>query len=281
MSSGPEASSTPVADNPPQANQQANRRNPNRPPRRPKSRVEGETSNSAQNTSQADAGPRRRNPRPRNPPAGVGAEGGGNGIDGAHRQPRRSRPERPMKPHPDHEPSSETSTPAHSDMVSGPAKQPRSRRGAKFGANLTDPSKLSSSSNRNETKPSERYRNAAPKQDDLTSTLIHSLKTSPYPDCLICFSAIHPAQPTWSCSPLIPVSPSDDHTDKPIDGKGADTAQCCWTTFHLKCIRSWASKSVKDVEEAWRARGENRRGEWRCPGCQSKRLVVPGSYWCF
>ncbi|KAF9460740.1 hypothetical protein BDZ94DRAFT_1265402 [Collybia nuda] len=50
----------------------------------------------------------------------------------------------------------------------------------------------------------------------------------------------------------------------------------------MKCIVSWASKSVKDVADAWRARGEEgRRGDWRCPGCQVKRESIPSGYWCF
>ena len=110
--------------------------------------------------------------------------------------------------------------------------------------------------------------------------LIRELSVAPYPDCLICFAPIHPAQPVWSCSPPMPVSAvSDDESGKDA-ARAVETAQCCWTTFHLKCIRSWASKSVKNIEDAWRARGEERKGEWRCPGCQSKRLVVPNGYWC-
>ncbi|KAI0000621.1 hypothetical protein BJV74DRAFT_876894 [Russula compacta] len=81
---------------------------------------------------------------------------------------------------------------------------------------------------------------------------------------MICFNPIRPEQPTWSCSP-----------------SGEKEAQSCWNTFHLKCIQPWAEKSVKDMEEAWRARGEEKKGEWRCPGCQSKREIVPRKYWCF
>ena len=71
-----------------------------------------------------------------------------------------------------------------------------------------------------------------------------------------------PGHPSWSCSP-----------------KEEKDAQSCWNTFHLKCIKPWAEKSVKDTEDAWRARGEERKGEWRCPGCQSKREIVPRKYW--
>jgi hypothetical protein len=45
-------------------------------------------------------------------------------------------------------------------------------------------------------------------------------------------------------------------------------------------ILSWADKSVKEVAEAWRARGEpDKKGDWRCPGCQAKRDAVPSGYW--
>ncbi|EPQ53520.1 hypothetical protein GLOTRDRAFT_45377 [Gloeophyllum trabeum ATCC 11539] len=121
-------------------------------------------------------------------------------------------------------------------------------------------------------RPSEKYSVSGPKKDDLTSTLIHNLRTPPYPDCPICFSAIHPVQPTWSCSPSLPIAGAEGENEN---------MQCCWTTFHLKCIKSWASKSVKEMAEAWRARGEDRKGEWRCPGCQAKRMIVPNGYWCF
>jgi len=107
-----------------------------------------------------------------------------------------------------------------------------------------------------------RKRNKAPAGDDLTSILTFSLSTPPFPECMICFNRIRPEQPTWSCSP----------TEE-------KEAQSCWNTFHFKCIHSWAEKCVKDVEEAWRARGEEKKGEWRCPGCQSKREIVPNKYW--
>ncbi|KAI9510184.1 hypothetical protein F5148DRAFT_1181382 [Russula earlei] len=109
-----------------------------------------------------------------------------------------------------------------------------------------------------------RKRGKAPSGDDLTSILIFSLSNPPFPECMICFNPIRPEQPTWSCSP-----------------REEKEAQSCWNTFHLKCIQPWADKSVKDIEEAWRSRGEEKKGEWRCPGCQSKREIVPRKYWCF
>ncbi|KAH9928987.1 hypothetical protein B0H21DRAFT_837372 [Amylocystis lapponica] len=136
-------------------------------------------------------------------------------------------------------------------------------------------------SNRRGANAAEKISPRCPKANDLKSTLIYALSTRPYPDCPICFVEIYPQQKTWSCSPSLPISPvSNDHKEGSTP-KGTESAQCCWTTFHLKCIRSWASKSVKEVADAWRARGEQREGEWRCPGCQSKRTLVPSGYWCF
>lgn len=109
---------------------------------------------------------------------------------------------------------------------------------------------------------SSRKRTRAPPGDDLTSILTFALSNPPFPECMICFNPMLPGHPSWSCSP-----------------KEEKDAQSCWNTFHLKCIKPWAEKSVKDTEDAWRARGEERKGEWRCPGCQSKREIVPRKYW--
>ncbi|EGO03327.1 hypothetical protein SERLA73DRAFT_69215 [Serpula lacrymans var. lacrymans S7.3] len=175
----------------------------------------------------------------------------------------------------------ETTSPATGETQSYPPTRPRTgRRGAKFGAGLTEPSeKTTDSPSSSITKKNHPKRKPSPpsaRPDDLTSNLIHAMRTPPYPDCAICFSGIHPAQPTWSCSPslILPQGTDSPQQNTPDNG----TAQCCWTTFHLKCIRSWAAKSVKDLEDAWRARGETRKGEWRCPGCQFKREAVPTVY---
>ncbi|KAL6303220.1 hypothetical protein BKA93DRAFT_788613 [Sparassis latifolia] len=205
---------------------------------------------------------------------------------------KRNRPYHPLTADPKHTGQGVTSAstespPAGPETGADTVKQPSTsrpksrmnRRGAKFGGKLTEsPSEAS----RADKKPSERYGRSAPRGDDLTSTLIRALSTRPYPDCLICFSEIHPAQPTWSCSPLLPATATVDAEDgdEPKD-KAEDSMRCCWTTFHLKCIRPWAVKSVKDIEDAWRARGEHKTGDWRCPGCQLKRTVVPSGYWCF
>jgi transcriptional repressor NF-X1 len=175
--------------------------------------------------------------------------------------------------------STSTSVQENPDGKGQPSDRPRlggggARRGAKFNAGLTDPDPPPSST----SKPTEKYRSTHKHSqdpdtlDDLTSRLTHALRTPPYPDCPICFSPIHPAQPMWSCSPSIPVIRTDDAE--------SDAQEYCWTPFHVKCIGSWATKSVKDIAAAWRARGEEcRRGDWRCPGCQAKREIIPSGYW--
>ncbi|TRM63424.1 hypothetical protein BD626DRAFT_494323 [Schizophyllum amplum] len=224
--------------------------------------------------------PKRRNPNNRS--AAVDPARPGSGIEDGHR-PRRPRRRQGPGPGPV---SSESAQPSRRnrsraalseadgaassdaggvDPSGGGVHRGGRRRG---GPPRPAPPEGTSAGTPSKPRPRPKERLVEPPADDLTSTLIHALKTPPYPDCPICFSSIHPAQPTWSCSPNIPVITEGE-------------AQYCWTTFHLKCIRSWASKSVKEMAEAWRARNQDKPGDWRCPGCQGRREIVPPGYWCF
>ena len=117
-----------------------------------------------------------------------------------------------------------------------------------------------------------------PQGDDLVSSLIRGLSAVPYVDCFICFSSIKPDQAIWSCSPSLPIIVSSANPDGSAPAVQVQ-AQYCWTSFHIHCIRSWADKNVKEVAEAFRARGEpDKKGNWRCPGCQGKREIVPQGY---
>ncbi|KAI0746900.1 hypothetical protein C8Q80DRAFT_804919 [Daedaleopsis nitida] len=199
---------------------------------------------------------------------------------GGPRRPRRPRNRgKPGTPQ-DADPSNHAQADSSNIDSPGAPKRPRNR-GRKFNSELTSGGAQAGSAA--ELSSADKYRSALPKADDLTSRLTAELSTPPYPDCLICFAAITPMQSTWSCSPSNPtIAASDDESGGAGKPPRADiSAQCCWMTFHLKCIRSWASKSVKDLEAAWRARGEEKQGDWRCPGCQSKRTAIPSSYWCF
>ncbi|CAE6495553.1 unnamed protein product [Rhizoctonia solani] len=138
----------------------------------------------------------------------------------------------------------------------------RGGRRQHFGARLTEGSGQSA------VPPSEPLP-PPPTSGDLTSRLIYSLSHKhDAVDCPICFNPVHPAQSIWSCGP--PPTPVGDAP-----------ATCCWTIFHMKCIKEWARKSVEATREAYRARNVDLPGEWRCPGCQTKRAVVPQTYMCF
>ncbi|KIJ63784.1 hypothetical protein HYDPIDRAFT_188240 [Hydnomerulius pinastri MD-312] len=253
--SGPEVAPAPGASNDSRDPATSQRR----PPRN-QGRTAGDRAPGSASPAQGDVPTRLENQRRRQP-----ASRSGQGEEDS-RQPRR--PPRANQP-----PPVDTST---SNDAQPQAQRP-SRR-AKFNAALTESSDAQASSSQTPKEPPARQskpkRPRVPPGDDLTSTLTHALRTPPFPDCPICFNPIRPEQPTWSCSPSSKVHVEESTEDK-------DKGHCCWTTFHLKCIRSWADKSVKDLVEAWRARGEVRPGEWRCPGCQAKREEVPHVYSCF
>ncbi|KAI0340472.1 hypothetical protein BDW22DRAFT_428704 [Trametopsis cervina] len=156
---------------------------------------------------------------------------------------------------------------------STPRPNTRTRRAPRFNSRLSEKSAVPSKASSINTPYDTTY--IRPAEDDLTSNLIHDLSTPPYPDCPICFSSIRPQEPTFSCSPTAPIVTPTDEVNY-----GSQDAQCCWTTFHLKCIKAWASKSVRETQEAWKARGEDRLGVWRCPGCQAQRNTVPSTYRC-
>ncbi|KAG8216585.1 hypothetical protein J3R82DRAFT_6769 [Butyriboletus roseoflavus] len=193
-------------------------------------------------------------------------------------------PRRPQRRPPSLRPEQSTDEAAPSPSTAPASQQPRPSRRSKFKATLTEASEAQTSAPSapqhqsppppvENTKPRPKLRRAReqPPGDDLTSTLTHALRTPPFPDCSICFNPIRPEHSTWSCSP--PTSTEARTEDKDTEG-----SHCCWNTFHLKCIRAWAEKNVRELEEAWRARGESRPGEWRCPGCRATRQVVPRTY---
>lgn len=94
---------------------------------------------------------------------------------------------------------------------------------------------------------------------DLRSRLVAELRAGKY-DCSICYSTVGNKAPIWSCSQ-------------------------CHTVLHLNCIKQWASSSVKAAEEQNAmqedVRIRQRKGTWRCPGCQFAREEVPTVYLCW
>lgn len=94
---------------------------------------------------------------------------------------------------------------------------------------------------------------------DLRERLVAELTAEDY-DCVICYNSVKRKQPVWSCSR-------------------------CYAVLHLSCVRTWAERSVAQVEErnAMHQDEEVRlsRGHWRCPGCQVTRQDVPRKYLCW
>ncbi|KAJ1024285.1 hypothetical protein NDA18_004456 [Ustilago nuda] len=92
---------------------------------------------------------------------------------------------------------------------------------------------------------------------DLRSRLLAELSSGEY-DCVICYNTVTTRQATWSCSQ-------------------------CYSVLHLPCVRKWAESSVKKAEEHNATQEDpeirNRRGTWRCPGCQYASEDVPKIYW--
>ncbi|KAK0473779.1 hypothetical protein IW261DRAFT_677706 [Armillaria novae-zelandiae] len=211
-------------------------------------------------------------PAPR-PPSDAPSEASSSGLKRVAAKPPKAKP-----PKGDRKPAPPSDAPPEASS-SGPklsaVKPPKGgSRGARFNAALTPDSSSPRPPDQKKPKPKAPPRAKNPQADDLTSILTRGLSTRPYTECPICFNAIRPSDPTWSCSPSIPILP-------PADSAEPFVPQYCWTTFHLKCIRPWSEKSFNGVREAWRARGEDRGGEWRCPGCQGRRGVLIGGYRCF
>ena len=191
----------------------------------------------------------------------------GGGTDSRDSKP----PRRGNETIPDRKESAIDSEPIHGSADANPSllKQghPRQKRRGKFDGKLTTGDVEPRQEERRVNPNREKYR-VDYAAEDLTSSLIHDLRTPPYLDCVICFNAIRPHEPTWSCSPSTPVTPTED----------SQQVQCCWATFHLKCVRSWASKSIADLRQAYKARGEDKPGQWLCPGCRAKRVIEPSLY---
>lgn len=115
-------------------------------------------------------------------------------------------------------------------------------------------------------------------EDGLVSKLVRGLGGvgGNWLECVICFSTILPQQPIWSCSPT---------TSTVVPGETSTNA-CCYTPFHLSCIKDWSSRSLLEAKEKARDRDTRIYPEepiltWRCPGCQKRRIKEANRYECY
>lgn len=134
-------------------------------------------------------------------------------------------------------------------------------RKERFGGKLTGTQATSASLSKGDLgkKPDTAAPQAPIDYADLRSRLVGELSRGEY-DCSICYSTISAKAAVWSCHQ-------------------------CHTVLHLTCVKQWATASVKAAEEQNAmqedARIRERKGTWRCPGCQLAREEVPTVYLCW
>lgn len=144
--------------------------------------------------------------------------------------------------------SEETPTPPKPETKLGQNSAKPSR---KFGSKLTNiPSSAVVS-----TQPPAPIR----EYSDLRMRLIAELSHDEY-DCTICYNTIKRKHPIWSC-------------------------ERCYSVLHLTCIKTWAERSVAQVEEQNAMHQDTSvreaKGHWRCPGCQDVKREIPRTYRCW
>ena len=130
----------------------------------------------------------------------------------------------------------------------GQQHQPRARRGGKPGP------------------PPARQQRAAPhprresflksKAADIPTRTHEDIANNLY-ECPICTNEIGPKSQVWQC-------------------------KTCWTSFHLACIRKWSTNEGSAAAQRQPPEGElPPQRQWRCPGCNLPKDVVPSSYTCW
>ncbi|KAL8826448.1 MAG: hypothetical protein Q9170_007402, partial [Blastenia crenularia] len=76
-------------------------------------------------------------------------------------------------------------------------------------------------------------------------------------ECPICTSEISRNSKVWSC-------------------------KTCWTVFHLSCIKKWSTNEGSTLNQQRNQDGElPPQRQWRCPGCNLPKDILPSSYLCW
>lgn len=134
-------------------------------------------------------------------------------------------------------------------------------RKQRFGSKLTSGAEplLGPSAAKSATTKSSEAPEAPINYSDLRSRLVAELAKGEY-DCAICYSTITLKAAVWSCHQ-------------------------CHTILHLSCVKQWATSSVKAAEEQNAMQEDirirERKGTWRCSGCQLARQEIPTVYFCW
>lgn len=204
-----------------------------RHPRRPRTQQDSASTGDGQSQNRHRPPHRQRNQRPGGQSTSVVEQASTNSTaldqsNGQGQQRRRHRPHRPRNEDTRGLVTHDARPPSDS-AEDGTKLNSRQLAKRRFGGTLTASESTSAPPRPTKSKAQPpREPEPEPAANDLTSHLTHMLKTPPYPDCPICYNPIQPIQFTWSCS---------------SDGLGEREGECCWSTFHMKCIKAWASKS--------------------------------------
>ena len=147
-----------------------------------------------------------------------------------------------------HKTAAQPAAPSGAGARSQPARRPTSSFGAKLTA-TADPTPA----------PAAERPAPVPEYADLRTRLTAELSGDDY-DCAICYHPVLRKQPIWSCAR-------------------------CHAVLHLPCVRTWAERSVEQMEAQYRLHEDpdvqRRRGHWRCPACQAVEEAIPRTYRCW
>ena len=148
-----------------------------------------------------------------------------------------------------------TSSTLHADAPEfrpGQQAQPTRKNGTSGGKQVQSNSNNAQSNARRGRKQSLVKSNAP----DIATRTHEDIANAIY-ECPICTNEVAPNSKVWSC-------------------------RTCWTVFHLSCIKKWSTN-----EGSTQAQQRNENGDlppprqWRCPGCNLPKDVLPSTYTCW
>ena len=88
------------------------------------------------------------------------------------------------------------------------------------------------------------------------ATRTHEDIDNGYYECAVCYQELKRRSRVWSC-------------------------RTCWTVFHLGCIKEWSSKEGSAAARTQAEDGEPAPRQWRCPGCNLPKDVMPKHFSCW
>lgn len=131
----------------------------------------------------------------------------------------------------------------------GQQHQPRNRKGGKPGPRPAHHPQRAAPRTRRES-------NLKSKAADIATRTHEDIANNLY-ECPICTSEIGSRSRVWQC-------------------------RTCWTVFHLTCIKKWSTNEGSAAAQRQSQEGEvPPPRQWRCPGCNLPKDVLPSSYTCW